>query len=186
MKYLLAFLAAIGLVIVVFILLLRAFSGGGEPAKEIDLLSYANTNTEVRLSVDGPVSANQTHRGYRITVGRNDATIETTIGYEGQRTFTQTYASNVNAYATFLRALEIQGFTKGDTDPERADDRGYCPDGDRYAFEIVQNGKLTQRFWSTSCGKGTYGGNSGQTRLLFERQIPDFGKIYNTYGPRAL
>lgn len=180
MRYILGFLAAIGLIIVVFILILRAF-GSRTPEAQIDLLDYAKTDTVVQLTVDGPVSSEQTHQRYRITVGRDFSTIELTKGYEGTRQDLRSYATNETAYANFLRALQLTGFTRGDKDPLRADERGQCPNGSRYVYEIISDNRRVQRFWSTSCGRGTYGGNAAQTRDLFIRQIPEASIVLDDF-----
>jgi hypothetical protein len=180
MRYFLGFLAAIGLIVVVFILILRGFSDR-TPAAQIELLDYVKTDTAVQLTVDGPVTAEQTHQRYRITVDRYFSSIETMQGYEGKRTDFRTYPSNETAYANFLRSLELVGFIKGNTDPLRADERGQCPDGSRYIYEIVSDNRKIQRFWSTSCGRGTYGGNAAQTRQLFLRQIPEASLVLDNF-----
>jgi hypothetical protein len=182
MRYFLGFLAAIGLIIVVFILILRGFTSR-TPESTINLLDYANTTAVMRLTVDGPIDAETVHDRYRIVVGRDEASIERTRGYEGAQSEFHSFESNRTAYANFLRALQLQGFTKGDPSPERADERGNCPDGSRYIFEIIDGKqKRVQRFWSTSCGKGTFGGSSAQVRQLFLRQIPGVSKFTANFG----
>ncbi len=181
MKYFFVFLTAIALIVGVFLLVLRGFSGGGEPKNQINLLDYTTSDTVMQLTVDGPVNANSIHQAYRITVSRNDATIEMMEGYDGRVTSTKTYESTEQAYANFLRSLQLLGYTKGNTDPTKADERGQCPTGQRYVYEIIGRNQRIERFWSTSCGGGTYGGNANQTRLLFTRQIPDFFQITKNF-----
>lgn len=176
MRYFLGFLAVVTLVIVVFVLVLRGFTGD-KPKEEINLLDYANSQTVVRLVVDGPVVADQNHQGYSITVGRDANVIEVTKGYNEEVVRAQTYSNNSEAYANFLRALQLQNFTKGVDDPSRAEMRGFCPNGSRFVFEIETTGRNVQRFWTSTCGGGTFRGNSAAVRNLFSRQIPDFNKL---------
>src|SRR6185503_10414921 len=136
-----------------------------------------NSQTVVKFTLDGPVTADPKHQGYRITVGRDANTIEIVQGYQNNVTQAKTYDNNSGAYAEFLRALQLQNFTKGDTDPAKADDRGVCPNGMRYTFEIENAGETKQRFWNTSCGGGTFRGNANTIRGLFQRQIPDYATI---------
>jgi len=131
----------------------------------------------VQLTVDGPINADTKHRGYTITVGRDDVNMVTTQGYQGSVLQQKTYPNNASAYAEFLRSLQLFNFVKGNADPARGDERGYCPSGDRYVFKITSAGQDVQRFWSTSCGGGTYGGGRSQTILLFQRQVPDFDQL---------
>jgi len=177
MRYFFGFLAAVGLIVVVFILILKGFGGHGTPKNQINLLDYANTQTEVQMTVDGPINASQDHRGYQITVGRDTASIQTTTGYQGSVIQAQTYANNATAYANFLRALQLLNFTKGNPDPAKADERGACPSGRRYVFEIVTADQDSERYWSTSCGGGTFQGNTALVRQLFNKQIPDYERI---------
>lgn len=176
MRYFLGFLAAVALLVVVFILIVRGFGGRG-PNVQADLTDYAKTQTVMRLIVEGPVNADESHRSVSVIVGRSSNTINLVQGYEGRVIKTQTYQSNEDAYATFLRALQLNGYTKGNTDPARADSRGVCPTGKVYTFEIITGSATVQRFWTTSCGGGTFKGNHALIRKLFKAQIPDYTKI---------
>jgi len=178
MRYFIGFLTIVALVVAVFIIVLRGFSGtSNKPKTQTNLIDYANTQTVVRYTVDGPVNADQIHQGYRITVGRDANTMEIIKGYQNNVIKAQTYDNNTEAYSNFLRALQLQNFTKGSADASKSDERGVCPNGNRYTFEIETAGQVTQRFWTTSCGGGTFLGNSQTIRTLFQRQIPDFSKL---------
>jgi hypothetical protein len=181
MRYFFGFLAAIGLIVIVFILILRGFSGNDSPQKQINLLDYTTSDTVMRLTVDGPVNADKLHQSYRITVGREEAAIEMMEGYDGKVVKSETLENTEEAYAHFLRSLQLMGYTKGNTDPNKADERGNCADGSRYVYEIISHNQHVQRFWSTSCGEGTFGGNPSQTRNLFARQIPDFTQFVKSF-----
>lgn len=180
-RYFLGFLAAVALIVVVFILIIRGFSGG-ERAPESELTDYARTQTVMRMTVEGEVNADQEHRSAIVTVGRSNNTIELVQGYEGRVMQTRTYASNEEAYATFLRALQLQGYTRGDDNPDREDSRGVCPTGKVYTFEIVTGSAVVQRFWTTSCKEGTFRGNTNLIRTLFREQIPDYSEIISGQG----
>jgi len=182
MRYFLGFLVSIGLIILVFILVLRGFSGGkGGQQNQNPLTDYANTDTIVRMTVDGPIVSEQQHQAYRITVGRSETRIETLQGYEYDAIDTKTYDNNQESYANFLRAIDLAGYTKGDSeaDSQAQDERGVCANGSRFVFEVVNGTSQVQRFWATSCGsKGTFKGNTEAVKHLFDRQIPlqDFSK----------
>lgn len=176
MKYIISFLFAVGLVVLVFMLILRGFSQRSSQ-DAVDLIDYAKTDTIVQMRVDGPVNSNDNHRGYRIAVGRKQTTIEITRGYQLSTVKLNNYTNNEQAYGSFLRTLQMLGFTKGNSDPNSADERGYCPDGLRYIFETVYKDKVIKRYWSTSCGGGTFRGSSSKIRFLFHRQIPDYSRV---------
>ena len=180
MRYFAGFLVAIGLLILVFILILKGFShSSGPKTPQITLSDYANTDTVVQLTIDGPLTSDQKHHGVRITVGQNQSTIQTYQGYQNDITSSKTYSNNESSYDNFLHALQLYGFTKGSTDPNKTDERGYCPNGNRYIYEILSDGGSDiERFWSTSCGgQGNFSGNPSEVRQLFIRQIPDYGTI---------
>ena len=179
MKYFLGFLAAVGLIVLVFVLVFRAFTGGEkEPVKPVtQLSSYADTATEVRLTIDGPVSADQDHDRVRITIGRGGNTIEIMQGYQGALVKSQSFSSNTEAYFQFLRSLQLLGYTTGDPSPALADERGQCPLRDRYIYEVVGTSGTIQRYWSTACGVGNFKGKGATIRELFRRQIPGYNKL---------
>ena len=167
MKYFLGFLAAVGLIILVFILVLRGFGGDKNIAQPDPLSDYANTDALVRMTVDGPIVADQQHNAYRISVGRSE---------------TRTYENNQQGFTNFLRALDVVGFNKGNdkATKEADDERGMCATGKRFVFEIINGTSQVQRYWSSTCGTlGTFKGNSAQVKSLFDRQvpIPDFPQM---------
>lgn len=179
MKYFLGFLATIGLVILVFVLILRGFSGNKTDEVPKPLIDYAATSTQVRLTVDGPIIAEQEHQAYRITVGRAQTQIETLQGYEYTPIETKSYENNRESYSNFLRAIDLNGFAKGNSKSPNQDERGVCPEGSRLIMEIVDGSNRIQRYWTTTCGGGNFRGNSAKVRQLFNKQIPsaDFTKL---------
>lgn len=177
MRYFFGFLAAIGLIILVFILIVRGFSGGSKEQQAIDLSSYGNTGAVVRLTVDGPVVADQEHNAYQITIGRDTAQIETYKGYERQVIETKAYDNNQESFETFLLALQRAGYTRNAEEKTATDPRGMCPSGNRYTYELVDGSATVVESWSASCNKGTFRGNATNVRTLFMRQIPDFSKV---------
>lgn len=179
MKYFFGFLVSLGLIILVFILVLRGFSGGPGETDKDPLADYSTSDTLVRLTVDGRIISDQEHRAYQITIGRSEVRLEALRGYEYETIMTKTYENNQESYYSFLRALDIAGFDKGNDDDANDDERGVCADGQRFVYEIIDGTSQEQRYWSTSCGGGgTFKGNAAAVRLLFEKQIPakDYSK----------
>lgn len=176
MRYFIALLVTIGLIILIFVLLLR---GGGGPAKpQVNLTSYATTDAIVEMIIDGPITAEQTHREVKIDISQNQAILTVYQGYQQTVLRSQSYANNQSAFAVFLHALNVNGFTKGNPDPSMRDERGYCAAGDRYIFSLTNDDKDIQRYWTTSCnGGGTYNGNRAATIDLFQKQIPDYSQL---------
>ena len=187
MRFIIGFIVAIGLLIVAFVII---FSGHGNtnetPANApTKLLDYANTSKQVVLTTEGPVNANQNHKEVRITVGNTATTIDIFQGYEQTLLSTQSYANNTASYSDFLKSLDLAGYTKGDTNPKIADERGYCATGSRYVMTIKDGDHDTQRYWSSSCGLGSFKGKTQLVRSLFQAQVPNYdsvaGNAFYTY-----
>lgn len=180
MRYIIGLLLGIGLIVLTFILIFRAFSGDDAPRQRaIDLNDYANSTAVMRLTIDGDINSEQEHNRVRITVSRDQVLFEHVQGYEGKLAQSNTYPSNNQAYATFLRALQLAGYTNGNPDdPEGEDERGYCPRGQRYIYEAVDGGEEIFRWWSTSCSadQGNFTGSPSTVRSLFQRQVPDYNE----------
>ncbi|HSW85199.1 MAG TPA: hypothetical protein VLF79_01110 [Candidatus Saccharimonadales bacterium] len=176
MRYILAFLVV---VVLIFSLLLLLFHGGSKPPKvSRSLGSYADTDAIASLTIDGPVNTDLIHQSVQISVGQDEVTYEQIQGYQGTVVNQQSFASNSNAYANFLLALQHAGFRLGDNNPLYKDDRGYCPLGDRYIFEFIDQGQQLERYWATSCGKpSTYRGNTSLTLSLFKAQVPNYNML---------
>ena len=179
MRYFIGFLITIGLIILLIVLLL---GGGGGKSKTIvtpkTLASYATTDAQVSLTIDGPVNADQNHQQIQIIVDNGQATFQQIQGYNGQVVSSQSYNNTAASFYSFLRALEFANFTLGNSSSSLSDDRGYCPLGDRYIVELTQDGKNLERYWATSCGGlKTYSGNLVLTVNLFEAQIPNYATL---------
>jgi hypothetical protein len=183
MRYIVAALIAIGLIILFVILLLRAiFGGGGEEGgqtpRRINLADYENTGVIMRMITEGPVNANEVHEQVYIEVGRDMNKIQLVRGYQGEVTRTEQFGSNSSAYGSFLRALDLLGYTNGNPSEALADYRGHCPFGNRYIYQILDGNDVKQQFWSTSCGEGgTMRGQASEIIQLFQAQIPNYNNI---------
>lgn len=181
MRRILAVLIGIGVIVLLFVLIVRGFSGGNNqtPIRQTPLVDFAGTDAVAQLYIDGPVVLDQDHRAVKILVSRDQTEIDIIQGYEGTVIDQQVYPNNESAFANFLQALNHLNFTKGNTDPSQRDERGYCASGDRYVYQFANNGDTIFRYWSTSCGQGTFGGNRPAVRDLFRHQIPpkDFNDL---------
>lgn len=178
-KYVLGFIAAIGLIVVVIVLLVRSlFSAPSQnPAvvPQMAFTNYADTATTVQLTVDSPITAPTQHHDIIINVGNVNTVLTITQGYDGEVVRSHTYPMSVDSYRVFLAAIFINGFTQGGADPSAKDERGHCALGDRFIYEVIDpSGQTTQRYWSTSCGSGTFNGESTIIRTLFRTQVPDY------------
>jgi hypothetical protein len=185
MRYFVGFLITMGLIILLIVLI---FGGGGKknevPTTSKPLTSYVDTDSEVSMTVSGPINAESQHQEYRITVDRNNVTFEKIRGYEGNVVQLKTYDNNRSAYNNFLHALDRANFTSGDNNKDLADETGLCPLGSRYVFKLTQGGQDLERYWATTCqGTKTYLGNFQLTTTLFNLQVPDFQDLTRDFQP---
>jgi hypothetical protein len=180
-RRILAVLIGIGILVLLFVLIVRGFGGGNNqsPIKETKLVDFAATDAVAQLYIDGPVVLDQDHRAVKILVSRDQTEIDIIKGYEGTVIDQQVYPNNEAAYAVFLQALDHLNFDHGNTDPAQRDERGFCAQNDRYVYQLSNNGSTVFRYWSTSCGQGTFGGDRLAVRNLFRHQIPqkDFNDL---------
>lgn len=179
-RYLIGFIAAVGVIALLIVLIARSILSTPSTAPEhqpINLPSYATTLNTVQFTIDSPIVAPEKHHSVVITVGQNQSTIKVTSGYNGEVVRQQTYPMTSSSYAVFLRAIYINGFTMGDNNPAKKDERGQCALGTRYLYEVIDAfGTTQQHYWHTTCGTGTFNGNAATILRLFELQIPDFTK----------
>ena len=181
MRYLVGFLLTLVLLVVAIILIFHHGGNSGKvPQTQAPLTSYANDPTSaVRLTVDGPITAPQTHSQVRITVDDSNATFELVNGYNGEVVRTSQTPETSESYAVFLHALQHAGYTLGNTASDLKDERGYCPAGNRYIFEVTKGGDDIQRFWATNCN-GTpksFRGNTNTVLDLFKAQVPNYNNL---------
>lgn len=149
------------------------------PAKSLP--EYAGTDAEVRVTVDGPIVGEETHRAIRITISRDERTLDIIQGYQGLVIKTQDYDNDQASFDVFLRAINGLGFTSSKK-PKVADEYTVCPTGTRYTYELTntESPETDVRLWSVSCGFefGSFAGGPGPTiRSLFQKQIPDYAKL---------
>ena len=185
-RYIIGFLVTSFLLVVLVVLLLGGGSSNNPAGNSTDktttkkvLQDYSSTNTVVRLTIDGPVTAQQVHTQTVITVGRDNTVFSLNEGYDGKVAKTQSYANTETSYNVFLNSLNKAGFDKGDPSKNLQNARGYCPTSNRYIFEVIENGNTIQRYWTTNCGSTpkTYLGSLGLTLTLFRSQVPDYNTL---------
>lgn len=160
------------------------FGGGGEAPvvpttqRVRDLPEYANTNAEVSMITDGRVNGDDIHRAIRITISRDQRTIDILQGYGGIVIDSRQYYNTLNAYDVFLRSLKVHNFLLVRRNVRNTDDRGQCALGHRYIFELNQQGEQLSRLWSSTCnGIGTFAGSTANLQSLFRLQIPEYDQI---------
>ncbi len=175
MRFIIGFLVTIGLIILAFILIFRGSSAPA--AKTLDVTQYTNTNVVMQFTINGPINAEQNHRQTRITVGQNQVTMTTMQGYQNTVIQSKSYANNTTAYDYFLHAIQLQGYTKGSSVASLKDDRGQCPLGSVYIYEVIDGAQDVQRYWHSTCNTGNFRGSFNVINTLFMAQVPDYATL---------
>lgn len=152
-------------------------SSGTQQEQKVNLTDYQKPNTVVKLTVEGPIVADENFNGYEIEVAQDFRQMTYFKGF-GRAVVTQKrYDNNAAAYESFMQALSRLGFanTKKSTSESEL---GACPTGKRYVYELHDLDEQIIRTWSGSCSTdGTFGGNGSGVRSLFKAQIPDAAAI---------
>lgn len=139
------------------------------------LLSAA-VNHSVRMTVRGPIVADENFRSYQVTVSPGSRTLSTFSGYLDAVLDTQTLANNTKAYDQFVYALDKAALTAGTPLTGEADDtRGVCATGQVYEFDVMVDDKSVQHLWTSTCkgSKGSLRASVPQLQSLFLAQIPE-------------
>jgi hypothetical protein len=175
-RYFIGFVIVVALIVFLFVII---FGGSDNKTKVANssrvLSSYATSSSEVKMTIDGPTNASADHRQVVVHVDQNQVLFQEKHGYDGDVAKSQNFANSPGSYQAFLRSLEHANFTKGDASHMNADERGYCPLGSRYIFELIDAGKIVQRYWTTSCGSPkTFLGDTALNIELFQKQVPGY------------
>lgn len=146
--------------------------------KPVSVTEYVQKDSKVVLTIDGKINGDDQHRAVRITISPDLRVAEVIQGYENKVIKSQTDLNNRTAYTDFLYALNRYGFSK-ERKTSQADDRGACPLGNRYIYEIYNDGNSVMRRWAASCGGiGTSAGSPAQLNDLFQKQVTEYYKFF--------
>lgn len=181
MRYLIGFLLFIAALILLLVFVFRGGSKTSTPATSstINLTSYAQTDSVLKVTIEGPQIATENHRAIRITVGRDIREVEVLKGYNEEVLRSNVYSNDQAAFDEFIRGVNLAGFIKANKASAQTDERGFCATGMRYIYELDNGSQHITRLWSDSCGdkQATFAGTGPLIRQLFEAQIPDYLKL---------
>jgi hypothetical protein cdivTM_02466 len=147
-------------------------------AKE-SLLS-TDANRAVRLTVRGPIVAQEKFRSYQIEITPDIRRMSTYEGYLEKQIDEKKLDNNSRAYEELVYALEKRKMMEGrQLSEEQNDLRGICANGKVYKFETLYHGNPVKTLWTSDCGvsKGSATANANDILLMFLNQIPDGKKI---------
>lgn len=144
--------------------------------------SLINTSSDrsVRMTVRGPIVADETFNSYTITATPTSRTLTTFNGYLDRQVETKQFLNNIPAYEQFVYALDHALMMDGEELKGEADDiRGICASGRVYEFEVRRGNTTIKSLWTSTCrgSKGSLKANQAQLESLFKAQIPDHQKM---------
>jgi hypothetical protein len=178
-------LIVIAVAIAVLVSVGRAIFGGnsGTETTKVDLgvESLLNTSVDrsVRMTVRGPIVADENFRSYQIAVDSSSRRMTTYAGYLDTTIENVQLGNSTKGYEEFVFALNRANLMKGtELDADKDDSRGICASGRVYEFEVMQGNSVIKRLWTSTC-KGSAGSLKAsvtQLQKLFNDQIPDSRK----------
>jgi len=178
MKYILGVFGVIFVSIIAIVLIMR---GGGDKrtaVKPLVISEEAREGVAAVYTEQGAVVGENQRRAIRVIVNQDERRLEILCGYEEAVERSSTFANTNAAFENFLVALDQAGFEEKKPTAIK-DERGACPLGRRYIFELREYSQELLRSWNTSCnGKmGNFDGNTSTVRQLFQKQIPDYSGL---------
>lgn len=182
-------LIVIAIVIAALVSVGRAiFSGDaqtGEANPGRDALLDTSLGHSVRMTVRGPLVANEEFHSYQVNVDASSRALTTYQGYLEQSIGSKTYGNNLKAYEQFVYALDKANFMNGaELEGDKNDTRGICATGLVYEFEVINAGSTVKRLWTSTCkgSPGSLKASVTQVKNLFLKQIPDSDKLLRNLG----
>lgn len=141
-----------------------------------DKLFDTSGSNRVRMTVRGPIVADEKHHSYRVVVSPSSRSLVTYNGYLDSPIDSLQFNNNARAYDEFVHALDKANIFEGKPLTGDADDtRGICATGRVYEYELLQGNSVAIRLWTSTC-KGSVGSlraSNQQLHNLFITQIPD-------------
>jgi len=141
---------------------------------ETALLS-TTADRAVRMTVRGPIVADEDFRSYQIQITPNERVLTTYKGYLAQPIGSIPLGNNIPAYEQLVYALNAAGMMNADElTGDSNDTRGVCATGRLYEFQILNAGKSIKKLWTTSCSNSSGSLNMSVDPLvdLLIKQIP--------------
>lgn len=168
----------------------RTILGGDQTSEtEVDVGRDALLSTSVdrsaRMTVRGPIVADEEFRSYQISVNPTSRRLVTYSGYLENTLQSKQYGNNVKAYEQFVYALDKANMMNGDELKDEKDDtRGICATGKVYEFEVLRADSSVKRLWTSTCkgSPGSFKASVKQVENLFLDQIPDNREVLKDLG----
>ena len=146
---------------------------------QVALLS-TEEGSAVRLTVRGPIVANENFRSYSVIISPSSRDMTTYEGYLDKEINQKKLDNNVKAYTELVYALDKRKMMNGTQLTEQQNDlRGICASGKVYKFETLKDSSVVKSLWTSDCSgsKGSAQANVNEILDMFLKQIPDGKKM---------
>ena len=172
----------------------RALFGGDstQDQSEVETVDIGNesllsseSGRSIRLTVRGPIVADESHRSYQVTISPSSRVMATYEGYLESEMDIKKYDNNTSAYEELIYALQKRKMMDGiELTDEQNDLRGICATGKIYMFETLMDDETVKTLWTSDCSgsKGAALGNVDEIIDMFIKQIPDGDKMASSVG----
>lgn len=156
----------------------------GQTDKNVNTGQVALLSTEegraVRLTVRGPIVANENFRSYSVIISPSSRDMITYEGYLDKEINQKKLDNNMKAYTELVYALDKRKMMNGTQLTEQQNDlRGICASGKVYKFETLKDNSVVKSLWTSDCSgsKGSAQANVNEILDMFLKQIPDGKKM---------
>ena len=170
----------------------QAMFGGGQSSQTSDLVDISiesllkiDTARSVKMTVRGPIVADENFRSYVVEVSSTERKLVTYKGYLESVIDEVKLENNTKSYDEFVHALNKANIMSGKQLEDDANDvRGICATGHTYDFAILNDGEVEKNLWTSTCegSTGSLQANVKQLQNLFILQIPNNSEIVRDLG----
>ena len=161
----------------------------GQTDQNVNTGQVALLSTEegraVRLTVRGPIVANENFRSYSVIISPSSRDMTTYEGYLDKEINQKKLDNNVKAYTELIYALDKRKMMNGTQLTEQQNDlRGICASGKVYKFETLKDNSVVKSLWTSDCSgsKGSAQANVNEILDMFLKQIPEGKKMVAGIG----
>lgn len=162
----------------------QSIFGSGDQPEEVNQgkRSLVNTGEDraVRMTVRGPIKADENYYSYTITVKPASRVLSTHNGYLNRQLEVKELTNNIPAYEQFVYALDrAKMMDAPEMSGDANDTRGLCASGRLITFETLRGTSVIKSLWTTTCRDNSGSLKTEYIRLqnLFKEQIPDYIKL---------
>jgi hypothetical protein len=150
-----------------------------------DALVSTAADRSVRMTVRGPIVADEDHKSYQITVTPSSRVLTLYSGYLNSQTNQVALGNNIPAYREFVYALNRANLVKGtELSGDANDTRGICATGRLYQFEVLKADTAVTTLWTSTCkgSSGSLDASATQLISLFTNQISNAQLLVSRIG----